>query len=717
MRYSIAAYFNPFQNHSPFGALANNISSFKDCTFETTTALLNNGQYPIAFFVSWAADAVGIRGNTFRNTSNQSDGLKRGIGVFSIDAKCFVQGYCSSAVPYGVPCPAGNLIPNTFEGLSYGIQALSSNVINTANITNNIFDNNWRAVLLRGMDFATVTENNFNIGATANNELPYGLYTDQCSGYKIEANNFTSPNFGSIGTYTWNSGIEPNQIYRNTFNNVTMGSLASQVNGQNISPSTGLEYRCNDYNCDWIDIGLTSGAIALNQGFCDINVSASAGNTFSPNSIYHLYKNTPATPFYYFFHSNAGAYQPTNNSPSVFVSSSNCNSYNALLDCPSTLSPDPAILAAKKQNLNILAEQEKNRIDGGNTTALISSLNTLSTEQAKGAMMAVSPYASDAALLAYLGLAPPNDYIQQVISANAPVSSSVWDALLQLGLPKGIKDQLAALQTGTSPREALEQVILYYEKERWLLSDELIRYYLNDTIDPNPMDSVIALLKEQGRQSLECQQLAAEIKAGKLNDADATLAAIAAANGGQITDNYCKLLQILLELEKKNQTCFDMSSADETVIRKLATESDKKGCAQAQALLNTVFNETFPETIEEIQLSNSSNRLANNSNKGSLEQMEEKIAAPTKDKNYEMSVFPNPFHDIFTVKTTIPKNIQEAKFVIYDASGKALKQINLQLGETTLEIKGNQLQEGLLFYTVVFDNKIIETGKVLYLKP
>ena len=223
--------------------------------------------------MSWAADAVGIRGNTFRNTSNQSDVLKRGIGVFSIDAKCFVQGYCSSAVPYGVPCPAGNLIPNTFEGLSYGIQALSSNVINTANITNNIFDNNWRAVLLRGMDFATVTENNFNIGATANNELPYGLYTDQCSGYKIEANNFTSPNFGSIGTYTWNSGIEPNQIYRNTFNNVTMGSLASQVNGQNISPSTGLEYRCNDYNCDWIDIGLTSGAIALNQGFCDINVS------------------------------------------------------------------------------------------------------------------------------------------------------------------------------------------------------------------------------------------------------------------------------------------------------------------------------------------------------------------------------------------------------------------------------------------------------------
>lgn len=719
------AEFMKYDNFTILNKPANNLSYFRDCIFETTLELLNHGELPYAFITMWEVDGVGIQGNTFRNTSGIADIKKAGLGIKSIDAKYGVQGYCTAPTPYGTPCPASSVVPNRFQGLTYGIDAFTLNVINTVTISNNVFDNNWRAVLLRGMDFATVKENSFNVGAPTSGTTDYesyALYTEDCSGYKIEGNSFNSTHNGTIGTYTQNSGTATNLIYRNSFNNLGIGSVAGLTNG---AGTIGLEYRCNTYNTALADIVLASGAIAQNQGVCNVGTSNPAGNTFGNPFFYHLYKDPAAAPFNYYFHSTGGIYEPMIIGPGISKFSANCNPYNALADCKSTLYPNPNIVKGEKQTLSTLLTQQKSLIDGGNTALLVASLATLSPGQAKNAMMAVTPYASDAALLAYLGKNPPSGHLNQVISANSPVTTTVWSRIEQMNIPNGIKTQLTALQTGTSARAELEGSIAYYEKEIWLLTDELIRYYLNDTIVTDPMDSVLVLLKEQNRQKMKCQQLAAEIKAGKLTDADATVAAIATAQGGQITDNYCKLLSILLELEKASQSCLNISHQDEGTVRDIAADETKRGCAQAKALLHIAFHESFPETIEEIQFPTTALREAGNTG---LEIHQERTqtevqntpennpATALSDQIYSLNTYPNPFDKILTVNTTIPENVQNAAFILYDVLGKELKRIRLAQGASVVEINGEELQEGILYYVLILDDKIVENGKVIYLR-
>jgi hypothetical protein len=722
------AEFIRYRNFTPgLNTTAGNISFFKDCIFETTVDVLSNGQSPLTFVSMWDVEGITFRGNTFRNTSTQTDITKRGYGIKSIDAKYTVEAYCTSILTYGTPCPAANLRPNRFEGLYYGIDASASNALNTVTIRNNIFTANLRGILLRGIDFATITENSFNIGSPySNNAQSYGLYTDNCSGYKIEGNNFFSTYGGTIGTYTWLSGTAPNRIYRNTFNNVLVGSAASLNNGQAVVNGTfvrtGLEYRCNSYNCGIIDIGVLSGAIAENQGFCHIGGSDPAGNTFTQANSFNLFKNPNTQPFYYFYHSNAGNYAPRLQaiSPNIAISPIYCSAYNGNKDCKSTLYPNTGDIRGTKQELSVLINQGRTLIDAGNTAGLINTVNNASPGQAKNAMMAVAPYTSDLALLAYLSTNRPSGHINQVIAANSPVTAEVWTIVCQKNLPTGIMNQLTALQVGTSARKELENTIDYYEKEIWLLNDELIRFYLNDTIVVNPMDSVIALLKEEGRQKMKCQQLAAEIKAGKLLDAEATIDTIKAANGGIITDNYCKLLGVLLELAKIQESCTNMDSDKENTVRDIASDETKRGCAQAKALLDIAFSEFFPETIEWMQ---NSNRMASEgfleaATYDGKEEVETVLSTAPEPFNttYNFTAYPNPFSDKLIVNTSIPNETQSAELVIFDIIGQELLRISLQKGDNNLEINGSSLKEGLLFYNLLIDGKTVVTEKILHLK-
>ena len=77
-----SAEFISYQNYTPIvNSPSANISNFKDCVFETTLDLLNNGQTPLAFVTLWALDGVRFNGNIFRNTGPQTDITKRGYGI------------------------------------------------------------------------------------------------------------------------------------------------------------------------------------------------------------------------------------------------------------------------------------------------------------------------------------------------------------------------------------------------------------------------------------------------------------------------------------------------------------------------------------------------------------------------------------------------------------------------------------------------------------
>ena len=75
---------------------------------------------------------------------------------------------------------------------------------------------------------------------------------------------------------------------------------------------------------------------------------------------------------------------------------------------------------------------------------------------------------------------------------------------------------------------------------------------------------------------------------------------------------------------------------------------------------------------------------------------------------------PNPFTESTTIKLSIPKKTQKAALVIYDMSGKQLKQINInERGKTSVNITSEGLAAGMYLYSLIADGKVITTKRMI----
>ncbi len=78
---------------------------------------------------------------------------------------------------------------------------------------------------------------------------------------------------------------------------------------------------------------------------------------------------------------------------------------------------------------------------------------------------------------------------------------------------------------------------------------------------------------------------------------------------------------------------------------------------------------------------------------------------------------PNPFTESTTIKLSIPKKTQKAALMIYDMSGKQLKQINInERGKTSVNITSEGLAAGMYLYSLIADGKVISTKRMILTK-
>jgi len=212
----------------------------------------------------------------------------------------------------------------------------------------------------------------------------YGVYLKECSGYKVEENNFSTTYDGHAGIIVNNSGTKANEIYNNTFDKLAIGTQAQGVNaagGVIISKSSnpehieinvgqGLQFLCNQYfNISSADIAVTSGRIAQNQGYCrDNNPTLPAGNKFSHPCIStsDIHVNSDASNFNYNHHSEPD-YVPLCYS-SDKVTLHDCHiEYNPRTSCPSHLNSGltPAVLKQIIKTNKLEIEKLISLIDNG----------------------------------------------------------------------------------------------------------------------------------------------------------------------------------------------------------------------------------------------------------------------------------------------------------------------------------------------------------------
>jgi hypothetical protein len=105
-----------------------------------------------------------------------------------------------------------------------------------------------------------------------------------------------------------------------------------------------------------------------------------------------------------------------------------------------------------------------------------------------------------------------------------------------------------------------------------------------------------------------------------------------------------------------------------------------------------------------------------------INQLLQKAATPTGlDQNnlgavgYAMEQNqPNPFNGITTVKYTLPATVVNAYMAVYDLSGKQIASFPItEKGSSSINITSEKLAAGIYIYSIVADNKVIDSKRMI----
>ncbi|MBI4931708.1 MAG: T9SS type A sorting domain-containing protein [Bacteroidetes bacterium] len=563
------------------------ISYFINCIFETTGPFIEPSIKPFAFASLNNVTGVPFLGCTFANTFPTAFlSTERGKGIVSIDSYFMVNALSSSQL-----CK--------FQNLSYGIDASNAATLRPVFINKALFgDNttgNTKDILLSSNPFALITSNQFNTGFI-NDPAPYGLYLNNCRGYKVEDNDFFSTNVqNAIGTIVNNGSPLNNEIYRNRYYNVKKG-----LQHQGIMLNTPFSIKCNDFTLNPVsnvDIAITSGLIG-NQGSCSSNTTTPAGNTFLNickvyNPFKNIWVNTGAGGFSYSHHTDAFTI-PTCRTAQISLTQCT-NAYIASNSCPSTLSP-PCNPACERQiisEINTLTAL----LVAGDAPALYQIIaSNSSAGQIKNALLAPGPYLSDGVLIAAITRTNPlpPGHIKDIIIPNSPVTSSVMTALNSINLPNGIRKNINDAQTGTSARAQVEAQLAALPPKDLAVSD-LFRQYLNDSTIANPVDSVISFLVTQNDLTSRQTLLQAYLTKNDCQNSRTTFNQISSSSSSSFVTFY----DLMTTLCEQSKTILELTADERFLLENLALQNADVSVS-AQNILRFVYGMSFPEIIEDL---------------------------------------------------------------------------------------------------------------------
>lgn len=725
-----------YHNYNPStGALMNNISYFKNCEFLTTGQINSPANKPDGGINLYDIIGLNILGCDFKNTATDLQNLGvRGRGIVSYDAKFTVDDLCTSITV--IPCTSYKR--STFDGLKQGVYANNSNPLVAAKINHAIFNNNrLDCIYLAGMNYATVTNNDFNIdyNTPGSTTTTCGLYLDFCKYYSVQNNNFTQVSGGNalVGIYVKDSKNGAHELYKNKFTNLWVGIMPLQDNSGATNYTDGLTMHCNEFIGNRYDIAISSpsisspSSIAYVQGVQATNPSGQiipeelVRNIYSANcspslteNKYYI-KNSTYSNKSVFHASNQQVFtQPLpvpNTLPQSMCSDLNVNviptthPLNFAADCPDNTTLNNSVLSSKIVQLgNDVTDQKAALvalIDGGNTTSLLSAINSnMSVGDLKNLLMSKSPYLSDEVLIAYLAKinTPPNGHIKEVIVANSPVTAQVKIKIDALNLPNGIQQQINVAQKGASAREAKEIHITYTAYYKELAISDKIRYFLNDTLEENPLDSIISVLKKYPRSENSCEVVGAYITKGEYTKAREVVDSLEAINQ---LDDFCEFQKIIIALNQTLEKCYKMQTDVilKQQIEAVANDCTKDGCCNAQALLKQVFNYEY----EELRM---------------LPEEERAMLAFEEQNTIEslngLTVYPNPANN--ELNFVFNSNEEETATVeLRDVTGRLLETLQIKNG-TIVQLNVSAYENAIYLLSINVNGKFIESRKLVIVK-
>jgi hypothetical protein len=640
-----ATVYFEYQNVNGSGSPINDLSYFNNCTF-ITDAQLNQDTLTPTVIMAHLFDVQGVNfyGCDFKNTANTTTipYIDRGLGISAHNCLLTVTRKCSPDVYCNTP-DRGN-----FTDLLRGIESTSTST-RTTEVSYTNFTNNWRDIYLETVDLATIIENNINVGADSYWGSSYGLYLNECDGYTVENNAFTTNTTtqnGYVGVYVLNSDTNNNEVYRNTFDKFYIGSQAAEVNGNGVfgSGSKGLIFRCNTYtNGRDHDILISSGIVNQTHGTCT-NATTPSNNRFSYTTQYGDFWHVDTTKniSYQFSQPNgynlaprdymAGPPDPTHyNGVNTFPTI--CGSYNFN---PSTGCPDRINTGGGSESFS----------GGENTEGLMEEME------------------------AYQGI------VEELEEELTKIDNNDAEAL-----------------------KAQQETIAHYKNEAEKTKNNIIRYYLLNQQLEERFSEIEPLLENETNPH---KPMRFYLAARKYNKAQELLNELSSQKAYAA---FNKLYSSLLELEQSSNFEEELKTNTSLLqnITELAETSENiYEKAIARTLLKRAGLRNDLETIEILNMSSA--RLMNQSE-------EDKIQNSALITHNTITVYPNPTSGEVNITHNLSLEKGKVMFKIYNMLGTEV--LNENLTSTNNEVKINNLKSGVYFYTVTQNNQTIKTDKLM----
>lgn len=722
----------PFDNYTTNGDALLNATTF------TNTEFINNTiAQPQPRVYLYGVNGVRFYGCTFSNNFDTgAQFTSKGTGLYSFSSGFYVSETCPDK---SVPCDE-NLL-STFTNLEYGIYAFNGELSKYISIDSATFTNCTKGVYMSAADNQQVTRNTFITG-TDNYLSDYacGLYLEGCTGYQIEENLFINESTGlsTMGIQILNSGQAYNEIYSNTFSNLTVGISAAGENRD--ATGNGLCIKCNDFEeCVtdvYVDPGeLPSGStigIAYKQGDLGANASAGvnpnsigAGNTFteSPNE-YNIDIESNCNSIEY-THQDISEGDPFNIRPddnfgvNQLINDAFSN-YSKEESCPSNLnstivdeSVEKSILLSELTTISAYTDTLDLLTDGGDTESLNSDITFSLPDEAmelRQQLLDESPYLSDTAMKNAINKENvlPNIMIRDILVAN-PQSAKTPHVINEIDnrivpMPDYFMVEIMSGQSVSGAAEILEQKLVYHKKIRDKSLGKLEKYYLSDTGNySSAYDSLSALYInepfKEAKYKLSLKYLAEGDSVSSYNTLENIPLIFELTDIEEsIHEDYETLFDILEQIH-----C-DSVLLDSTLAMPLFSISDKSNLAGNYAR-NILINDDltsyfpvfyFPDIFKVTPTWD--------------------VLQSSKSEQSNLSVFPNPAGNYFIVEYNCIGFIGSKLIQVTDIYGHNLidKIISNDTGQ--LLVSAQELGSGSYIVNFTINNELVDSKKVIISK-
>jgi len=627
--------FFPYRNLVS-GVEMDNLSYFHKSEF-LTDAELADESIPENFLYLDGVKGINVNGCSFTNSRPEEEASvsERGIGIYSYDADFTVSWY-----------PGEDPDSSKFTNLNYGIHATDATTARTFKVNHSGFFNNLTGIYCKGINNSDIIFNNFEIYYISifhgPNDIFGGLYLDNCTGYTVEENNFYNEDaypypdeILSIGITVNNSEDNLNMIYRNTFDRLHMGILAQNRN-RGTSNSTGLKLKCNICTDNRGDFAVTADTASANKGisihqgaYIPGDKTAPAGNLFSHannNNPYSDFNNTLSRQWIYYFHHDSlspqDAWIPFYHQNITHYGYIRYTTYDDV--CPTHYSlgdghkkSAPIVLNEQELRTRLtlmenLRDSSSNAlslwIDAGNTQQLNYEVESSTEPEALDIydeLMQDSPYLSDTVLSSSIAKENVlvNAMIRDIMVANphGVKKEALVEALEQRvpPVPDYMMEEIMEGLDSIALKEQRESEIAWYEQERALAFNKLMKIYLAEDISTSAEDSIISLITNHGNLNNNYYLATRYLEQGNTSNAFTVLTNLPnqfVLDSEQENEHqdYLTLFTMISNITQQGKPLDSLDNTSRQVLYQMA-EHDSRPAIMAQNILQHIDSASYPE--------------------------------------------------------------------------------------------------------------------------